>query len=100
MSANDLLHQALRSVEFPRYVTAVRYVFEPDSTGDASVRLWVVVSDKDAERVWASSGPERIARALRVAISEQLPDIFPYVYFRTESEQAEANQATRRRRWR
>jgi hypothetical protein len=86
-AARKRVTDALSKLRLPDDVVAIQYELALDSSGDPAVRLWVIVKDEAAQR---KSFPEEAAK-----IQDQIMEVFvrtgverwPYVSFRTTSEQ-------------
>ena len=66
-----------------------------DSTGDDAVRIIVLIDDFTPEEDWTHEKMEPIAEAFRAAVRNSGIDRWPYIDFRTESEQREIDAERR-----
>lgn len=88
----DEIRRILMSLTFPREVLTWDIEFGTDSTGDPALWLWIILvdgaADGDEFAVLTAGVREQIRRALRDARIER----WPYVRFRTASEEQELLQ--------
>ena len=88
------VYAALKRQPFPEFVRDFAVKVGKDSTGDPAAWVWVVVDDREAGKKLFPH-----VRGMKELVSEalyqsQIP-LWPYVLFRTESEQAELESARR-----
>ena len=86
MTNAGAVDQALQGAELPEYVLEKRFQMGVDTTGDRAVWIWVVLSD-DKEDV-PSEEVAQIRNSVRGALKGAGIDMWTYLRFRTESEQA------------
>ena len=83
------------ALERPGGLAELRFETGSDSTGDPAIWIWAILED------WATTGEEfgpltRSIRELLFDTSEQIePELWPYIGFRGQSEQAELQAAVR-----
>lgn len=89
MSEAEVIGEAVKTASLPGTVLAVSHRLDVDATGAPAVWVWVVVDDAAA----ASENFPTVAAEIRDAIRDVLHqagiDRWPYVRFRTRSEEAE-----------
>lgn len=90
----ERIHRALGNVKLPkhldRWIDSYVYEVGEDWNGDPAIFVWVIMDDKAPRSVLRAESLERIENAVHRAL-ESLRR-WPYVYFRTASEQAELEQ--------
>jgi len=83
------IRKALRSISFPKNVV-LTWTFEvgADSTGDPAIWIWVIVDDQAAkhEEFFTKTARE-VEGEIRAALSAAGVARWPYIHFRTGSEQ-------------
>ena len=82
------LDQAQISNRVDHYVV----VTEEDSTGDPAIRIWVILKDAYGESQELDSDSTRIERRIFAVLRESGVESWPYVHFRTKTEQEEMDQ--------
>lgn len=89
MSEAEVIGEAIKKASLPGTVLEVSHRLDVDATGTPAVWVWVVVDDAAA----ASGNFPSVAAEIRDAIRDVLQkagiDRWPYVRFRTRSEEAE-----------
>jgi hypothetical protein len=83
----DRLRIAMRSVRFPDFVQTWDHEFGRDSTGEPAVWIWVVVDDDAPDDATFTTTTTRLQREIHRALDRAGLDRWPYVRFRTFSEQ-------------
>ena len=83
-----VLDQAHISDRVDHYVVATG----EDSTGDPAVRIWVILEDAYGESPDLESSSTRIERQIFGVLRNSGVDMWPYVHFRTRTEQAEMDR--------
>lgn len=81
------LRGALKEVHFPSVVETWDYEFGRDSSGDPAVWIWVLVDDVAADDATFTDNTVRLRREIHQAIQRAGLDRWPFVRFRTVSEQ-------------
>ncbi len=93
MSEEEQIEAVLATIERPTYVTEIRFALDNDWAGDPAVRFWVIMQDAiaDSEEILEHAEPVRstILHALRDAEISR----WPFLRFRSQSEQAELDRA-------
>ena len=89
------VYAALKRQQFPDLVRDFAVKVGKDSTGDPSAWVWVVVDDREAgEKLFPQ------VAGIRELVADTLYDaginLYPYVRFRTETEQTELERSLRR----
>jgi len=74
--------------EFGEHVRNFRFETSEDANGDPAVWVWVIVNDTAAKKEVFSEIRERLQKVLR----KVAPDRWPYIRFRTVSEQQAVNK--------
>ena len=90
--ALDVRHLRERFPAKPEVVD-VRFEVGLDSTGDEAVFVWIILSDKTPKRDFARDRLSVLEGAVRSALTEKQVYAWPYVRFRTESEQRDIDVA-------
>jgi hypothetical protein len=85
----------LQNLRFPEVVKLIRE-FDTDVTGDPAIRVWVVLKDEVAERPTYFEEAVRIRDQIDFALRRQGIQRWPYIHFRTASEQRGLERTTRR----
>ena len=80
----------------PEAIAELRFHTGKDNTGDPSIRLWAVLHDEAAEKAVFARNTHTIRDLLTETSEELAPELWPYVDFRTVSEQAELLEDARR----
>ncbi|MBI3118971.1 MAG: hypothetical protein HYZ00_09820 [Candidatus Hydrogenedentes bacterium] len=83
-----VIRSAINKADLPESVLEVKTEFDADATGDPAVWLYVIVSDKEANSRKFSQSSLDILEKLREAVQQTGVDRWPYIRFRSESEQA------------
>ena len=96
VSEAELIDEAVKKAALPAAVLEVSYRLGEDATGTPALWLWVVLDDAAASsREFATLAAE-IRDTVREALQQAGVDRWPYVRFRTRSEEAElAGHATK-----
>jgi hypothetical protein len=81
------LRAAMSEVQFPPEVLTWEFEFGRDSTGDPAVWIWVLVDDAAANDPGFTTVSTRLQREIQQALQRAGLDRWPYVRFRTASEQ-------------
>jgi hypothetical protein len=81
------VEEALQRVRFPDFVVNWNFEVCEDSTGEPAVRVHVFVRDEVADRKGLIKETNEIDRRIRVALDDAGVARWPYVRFRTASEQ-------------
>ncbi|HWE93213.1 MAG TPA: hypothetical protein VG269_04500 [Tepidisphaeraceae bacterium] len=81
------LRNAMKEVRFPDQVLTWEFEFGRDSSNDAAVWIWLVVDDAAASDDTFSAATTHLPRQIREAIQRAGLERWPYVRFRTASEQ-------------
>jgi hypothetical protein len=81
------LRTAMKAVNLPDSVQTWDYEFGRDSSGDPAVWIWIVVDDEAAVDVTFTAATTRLQRDIHRALQRAGLDRWPYVRFRTFSEQ-------------
>ena len=83
----DRLRAAMKTVDFPDVVQTWDYEFGRDLAGDPAVRIWMVVDDEVADDPTFTATSTRLQREIHRSLQRAGLDRWPYVYYRTFSEQ-------------
>ena len=89
-----LVNTALQNVPWPSFVKAHPHEVGSDATGDPAVWVWVVVDDATPESTWSDGSLAKLTDQIRQALAGL--NVWPYVHFRSESEEAEVAAYARR----
>lgn len=93
MSEQEQIETVLATLQRPSFVSEIRHVLDDDWSGDPSVMIWVILRDDiaDSADLLKHTKPVRstIVQALRAAGVQR----WPYVHFRSQSEQADLDRA-------
>lgn len=81
------LREAMQEVTFPDQVLTWEFEFGRDSSNDPAVWIWLVVEDAAADDPAFAAATARLPRRIRDALQKAGLDRWPYVRFRTASEQ-------------
>jgi hypothetical protein len=81
------LREAMKRVPFPAGVLTWEFEFGQDSSGDPAVWIWVVVEDAAADDPHFAAVSTRLQRTIHEELQRAALDRWPYLRFRTESEQ-------------
>lgn len=73
--------------KFPRVFRSLRYVFRSNSSGDDAVFVRVVLRDREGDYRLKDVKP--IADTIRAAVRATGAELFPYVRYMRESDEAE-----------
>jgi hypothetical protein len=84
----------LENLRFPEVVKIVR-TFDTDATGDPAIRVWVILKDEAAERPAYFEDAVRIRDQIDLALRRHGIRLWPYIHFRTASEQRSLERAAR-----
>jgi hypothetical protein len=76
----------LENLRFPEVVKVIRE-FDTDVTGDPAIRVWVILKDEVAESSTYFEEAVRIRDQIDLALRRQGIQRWPYIHFRTASEQ-------------
>ena len=96
MSEAELIGEAVKKASLPGAVLEVSHRLGEDATGTRAVWLWVVVDDAAASNRNFPMLAAEIRDTIREALQHAGVDRWPYVRFRTRSEEAElAGDATK-----
>jgi hypothetical protein len=76
----------LESLRFPEVVRLI-WEFDNDATGDPAIRVWVVLKDDVAKRPGLFEKEVKIRDQIDLALRRQGLRRWPYIEFRTASEQ-------------
>ena len=87
MQQTDALRKAIKGVKFPRGFVSWESRFGQDSSGDPAVWIWVIVDDDAADDPGFTAESTRVSREIREALQRTGSDRWPYVRFRTATEQ-------------
>jgi hypothetical protein len=82
-----MLRDAMKNVRFPAGVLTWEFEFGRDSTGDPAVWIWIVVDDTAANEPGFDREANLLPRQIREALRKSGIERWPYVRFRTASEQ-------------
>jgi hypothetical protein len=83
------IREAVKKASLPDTVRDLSYRLDVDASGAPAVWVWVVVDDAAASSRDFPAVAAGIRDAIRNALQEAGIDRWPYVRFRTRSEQAE-----------
>jgi len=89
------IRSALKKVRFPKGIANLDFDLGNDSTGDPAVWIWIVVKDAAADVAASAETATRLSRDIRQALHKAGSDRWPYLSFRTVSEQKELQAARR-----
>jgi hypothetical protein len=89
------LRAAMSELPFPPEVLTWEFEFGRDSTGEAAVWIWVLVDDAAANDARFTTTSDRLQREIRQSLQRTGLDRWPYVRFRTASEQKALQAAGR-----
>ena len=78
---------ALETVQFPDFVLSWDFELGADSTGDPAVWVWVIVKDDATDRPDFTRLSTAVERKIREALNDAKVGRWPFVRFRTASEQ-------------
>lgn len=79
----------MKAVEFPDFVQTWDYEFGRDSSGQPAVWIWLVVDDAAADDPAFTAATTRLRREIHRSLQREGLDRWPYLRFRTFSEQRE-----------
>jgi len=82
-----ILDEAIQEAKLPSFVKEVKKEFDIDSVGDPSVLLYVIVSDSAAKKKNFFTLASEIRDRLGDSIQHSGLNRWPYIRFRTESEE-------------
>jgi hypothetical protein len=82
------IYHALKRESFPDYVKDFAVKVGEDSTGDPAAWIWVIIADRVGGREFITKVPE-VRERVEEALRRERIDLYPYLRFRTESEQRE-----------
>lgn len=82
------IYAVLRRHAFPDFVKNFAVRVGEDSTGDKSAWIWVIVSDEMAGKKLFARVPE-IRRQVSQVLEQNRIDLYPYILFRSQSEQSD-----------
>jgi hypothetical protein len=88
----DEVRRILMSLTFPREVLTWDIEFGTDSTGDPALWLWIILEDGAANDVEFAALTAGIRDQIRRALRDAHIESWPYVRFRTASEEQEILQ--------
>jgi hypothetical protein len=89
MNEAEGIHEALKKASLPNTVLEVSHRLDLDATGAPAVWIWVVVDDTAAASKDFPSLAAGIRDSLRDALQQAGIERWPYVRFRSRSEEAE-----------
>lgn len=89
------LRRGMKNVRFPAGVLTWEFEFGRDSTLDPAVWIWIVVDDRTANSPGFPQLANQLQREVREVLRAAGIDRWPYVRFRTASEQRELQAAGR-----
>jgi len=89
------VYAALKRQRFPDFVRDFAVKVGADSTGDPSAWVWVIVDDQVAGKTLFPKATE-VRKLVDEALDRADVNLFPYVMFRTESEQRHLEGASAR----
>jgi hypothetical protein len=92
--ASKVLRSVLGSPTKPDSVVDLDYHIGRDSTGDPAVWIWVIIPDEVAESPRFFEITEELAQYFEVLLKHWDISFWPYIHFRTVSEQAELQTAS------
>ena len=83
------LEQQVQEIEkkFPGEVVGIRYSVDEDWSGDPAIHFRVLLTDTASRREVIGGVSQRVSRVLSDIVFLDSPDYFPYVNYRSESEQ-------------
>ncbi len=93
MSEQEQVDTVLATIQRPSFVTEVRYALDTDWSGDPAVRVWVILRDDIADSAEIFDHTEPIRSTITQALRDAGIDLWPYIHFRGQSEQAELDRA-------
>jgi hypothetical protein len=103
---DKVIHEVFKKLRarLPARVADVRYVMDTDWTGDPRINIWVVMKDSMPEPEWSRERLQPIEERIVSALRKRKVTRWPYVFFRSQSEQAEidadcARERALDRRW-
>jgi hypothetical protein len=85
--AGKRIETYIRDTGKPDYLTRLKFAAIEDHNGQPALGIWAFLSDSDDDEALARMW--RLRPLLVEATHEAAPDRWPYIHFRTESEQAE-----------
>jgi hypothetical protein len=88
--------KVLENLRFPEVVKLIRE-FDTDATGDPAIRVWVILKDEVAERPTYFEDAVRIRDQIDLALRRHGIRRWPYIHFRTASEQRGLERTARKR---
>jgi hypothetical protein len=68
-------------------VVEIRHELSTDSTGDPAVFVWIILDDATSRSGWSRDHLEPIEDAVRAALADREIELWPYIRFRSFSEQ-------------
>jgi hypothetical protein len=80
------IYDVLKRQPFPEYVQDFAVRIGRDSTGDPAVWIWVIIRDEVGGKGFFKRVPE-VEQRIEAALRRAHIDLWPYIRFRTESEQ-------------
>jgi hypothetical protein len=80
------IYHILKRHPFPEYVHDFAVRIGNDSTGDPAVWIWVIIKDEVGGKGFIKRVPE-VEQRIETALRRARIKLWPYVHFRTESEQ-------------
>lgn len=88
----DEIRRILMSLTFPREVLTWDIEFGTDSTGDPALWLWIILEDRAADGVEFAALTAGVREQIRRALRDAQIERWPYIRFRTASEEQEILQ--------
>lgn len=81
------IREALEGIKFPQFVLNWEFELGPDSTGEPAVWVWVIVDDAAGEEEGFTKAALKLEEQIREALLAAGVARWPYVRFRTATEQ-------------
>ncbi len=88
-SERQIVERIEHGIEYPPFVERVIAYPDIDASGDPAIRVWVVVEDAEFERPSHVQELSAVSDVIRNATWGIDSDYWPYVRFRSVSEQVE-----------
>lgn len=88
MREEETVREVVENAQLPDFVRGVQAEFDNDAAGDPAVWLFVTVSDDESESDKFEDHALAVLDTLRKAVLSSGIQRWPYIRFRSESEQA------------
>jgi hypothetical protein len=89
MTEAKRIQGALEKARLPAYVRGFRYRLDTDSSGEPGVWIWLILSDNVAKGPDFARKSAELQRRITDVMSKSGVDRWPYVRFRSQSEESE-----------